>query len=90
MDRQSSAELGAESGCSITQIAKELGINTVTLYGWINKYYPKQQKSTVNQQSLEEELKMLRKENLRLKQEHDILKKAAAYFVNETSLSTRG
>jgi transposase len=30
-----------------------------------------------------EELKSLRKENARLKQERDILKKAAAYFATE-------
>lgn len=85
--KQSSAKLAVESDCSIPQIAKELGIKTVTLYGWVNKYYPKQQqsKSTDNKQTLEEELKMLRKENARLKQERDILKKAAAYFANEMS-----
>jgi transposase len=37
----------------------------------------------VNDEHLYEELKRLRKENARLKEERDILKKAAAYFAQQ-------
>ena len=36
-----------------------------------------------------EELRRLRKENLRLRQERDILKEAAAFFAREEQLSRR-
>lgn len=83
--KRSSAELAVTSEQPISQTGKELGINVTTLHGWVNKYYPnklsRQQKSNTN--DMAEELKRLKKENARLKQERDILKKAAAYFANE-------
>jgi transposase len=39
--KQSSAKLANESDQSTAQIAKELGINVVTLYSSVKKYYPK-------------------------------------------------
>jgi len=84
--KESSAKLAVESEQPLAQTARELGINKSTLYGWIDKYYPTRKASSTSvNQSPEEELKRLRKENNRLKQERDILKKAAAYFANETS-----
>ncbi len=80
----SSAKLAADSDQPISQTAKELGINETTLYGWVSKYCPKQQVKTESKDKLVEELKQLRRENARLKQERDILKKAAAYFASET------
>jgi transposase len=41
------------------------------------------QAKEVNAEHLYEELKRLRKENARLKEERDILKKAAAYFAQQ-------
>ena len=41
------------------------------------------QEKQVNDEHLYEELKRLRKENARLKEERDILKKAAAYFAQQ-------
>jgi len=38
----------------------------------------------MKQESKEEELKRLRRENARLKMEREILKKATAYFAKET------
>ena len=84
--KRSSAQLAAESDQSISQTAKDLGINVNTLHGWVNKYIPKSTNQSNNRDVTEllEELKQLRKENTRLKQERDILKKAAAYFASET------
>ena len=81
--KQSSARLAATSEQSIAQTARELGINVNTLHGWITKYYPKEESRKVSENDTEAEIKRLRKENLRLKEERDILKKAAAYFANE-------
>ena len=79
--KQSSAQLAVESDQSFAQTARELGVNVNTLHGWIKQY--RQSKAPVAQgPSPDEELKRLRKENSRLKQERDILKKAAAYFAS--------
>jgi len=85
--KESSAKLAAESEQSIAQTARDLGINENTLHGWIKKYVPKSAAGNIakpgHAPNVYEELKRLQKENARLKQERDILKKAAAYFANE-------
>ena len=83
--KESSAKLAVDSKESVAQIAKNLGVHGATLQGWIAKYYPKASpsvKSSSHNSSLEE-LKQLRKENARLREERDILKKAAAYFAGK-------
>jgi len=82
--KESSAKLAVEADQSIAQTARELGVNVNTLHGWISKYHPRDAASQAKEAGLQEELKHLRKENSRLKQERDILKKAAAYFASET------
>ena len=72
---------------SISSIAKDLGLNKGTLSLWVNEYKIKNNlkpSSEVKNETLEEENKRLRKELAILKQEKDILKKAAAYFAKET------
>ena len=73
-------KLAVESD-SQAQVARDLGVSKNTLYSWVRQYHqePKAVK-TVNNEHVFEELKRLRKENARLKEERDILKKAAAYF----------
>ena len=84
--RESSVKLAIESDQPIAQTARELGINPNTLHTWISKYSkPGASQSVVSRtdQHLYDELKQLKKENARLKEERDILKKAAAYFAQE-------
>ena len=78
----SSARLAATSEQPISKTADEIGVHVATLHGWVKKYEPNtiKQQSTSTADAMTEELKALRKENARLKQERDILKKAAAYF----------
>ena len=70
---------------SISGTAKELGIPEATLHGWVrNNTIPKKLATqSENVVDLHDELKKLRKENARLKEEREILKKAAAYFAKE-------
>ena len=84
--KESSAELARSSDKPISQTAKDLGINENTLHGWIRKFpgNSKAASTAASRNSLEEEVKQLRKENARLKQDREILKKAAAYFARET------
>lgn len=79
--KQSSAKLAVESDQPISQTARELGVHEVTLHGWVKRFGPS---VSGTQEDPASEIKRLRKELLRVKQERDILKKAAAYFANET------
>ena len=59
-------------------------VNENTLHTWIGKYHRTEcQEKKVHDEHLYEELKRLRKENARLKEEREILKKAAAYFAQQ-------
>ena len=87
--RESTVQLVLNSDEPIKNIAKDLDINYHTLYDWLKSHKRKEHekknpKSTKNKESLEEELKRLRRENLILREERDILKKATAYFAKET------
>lgn len=84
--KRSSAKLAVDLDQSISKTAIELGVCVTTLHGWIKKFYPNKIHSKHQQESSEtitEELKQLRKENMRLRKEHEILKKAAAYFAGQ-------
>src|SRR5262245_11550393 len=55
-----------------------------TFHTWIGKYHRvERQETQVQDEHLYEELKRLRKENARLKEEREIVKKAAAYFAQQ-------
>ena len=72
---------------SISSIARDLGLNKVTLALWVNDYKAKNNLLPINDlknETLEQENKRLKKELAILKQEKEILKKAAAYFAKET------
>ncbi len=85
--RESAVKLAIESDQPVSKTAEELGVNKNTLHTWISKYHrPQKQKAgLVEEEHLYDELKRLRKENKRLMEERDILKKAAAYFAKESS-----
>ena len=70
---------------SISGTAKELGIPVSTIHTWLRKISKVNQAKGSNEAiDLNEELHRLRKENARLREEKEILKKAAAYFARET------
>ena len=83
--RESSVKLALGSDQSVSETAKEIGVKASTLHTWIGKYSrPSADGSGRTEDHVYEELKRLKKENSRLKEERDILKKAAAYFAKET------
>jgi transposase len=83
--RESAVKLATESDKPVAQTARDLGINENTLHTWIGKYTRplETNKSVRTDDHLYEELKRLKKENARLLEERDLLKKAAAYFARE-------
>jgi transposase len=83
--KQQAVELAVKGDKSIAQTAKDLGVALSTLHGWIKKELKTDEKpSNSSSASLYDELKRLKKENARLRQEREILKKATAYFAKET------
>jgi transposase len=82
--KERAVKLAVESDQPVAQTARDLGVNGNTLHTWIGKYHRvERQTQQVNDEHLYEELTRLRKENARLKEERDILKKAAAYFAQQ-------
>ena len=82
--RQDSVALALKSK-SISQTAVDLGIPQATLHGWVSDATHNYGKQSNKEQGIDlhEELKRLRKENARLKEDREILKKAATYFAKE-------
>ncbi len=84
----SSAQLAVDSEQPVAQTARDLGINHNTLHGWIDKYSDSNQTNQKNMSNNKatcfEENKRLKKELAMVKQERDLLKKAAAYFAKES------
>jgi transposase len=85
--RQESVNLALKSP-SIATTAKELGIPVGTLHTWVEQLKGKTKSTAVTADkntnldvtALLEENRRLHKENVVLKEEKEILKKAAAYF----------
>jgi transposase len=75
-----------QSGRPATELARELGVPRNRLYKWAAQLdaagghaFP----GSGHPVAAEDEVVRLRRENARLKEERDILKKAAAYFAKE-------
>ena len=84
--RESAVKLVIESDQSRAATARDLGINVNTLHTWASKYG---EVIDTSQQTVDvhlyDEFKQLKKENQQLREERDILKKAAAYFASHQS-----
>ena len=82
--KERAVKLAVESEQSIAQTARDLSVNENTLHTWIGQsHHVERQEKEGQDEHLYEELKRLRKENARLKEEREILKKAAAYFAQQ-------
>ena len=82
--RAEAIRLVKASGEPIRQVAKDLGISDQTLRNWVNQAdvdAGKREGLTTEERA---ELRQLRKENRKLHEEREILKKAAAFFATET------
>lgn len=84
--KQNAVKLAVESDQSVSQTARDLGVNANTLYTWISKYHQPVSPASKGpgEKHPYEELKRLRREVALLKEERDILKKAAAYFAKNS------
>jgi len=84
--KREAVELYRRSGKSIKTIAGELGVATESLRAWSKQHAI----DVGEQQGLStperEELLELRRKLLRVEQERDLLKRAAAFFARETEI----
>jgi len=85
--KQEAVKLALQS-LSIDQVARDLGIPGATLHGWLGKLKQQPlvsstQPTAIDAAALLTENRRLLKELAQLKEEKEILKKAAAYFAKE-------
>src|SRR5690554_4125339 len=76
-----------QEGLSATSVAKDLGIHANTLLNWVNLKRAQNIDEGKGQGVIEDkdsELARLRRENRILREEREILKKAAALFAKES------
>jgi transposase len=79
------AVLLVRGGRSVKDVAESLGCSEQALYTWVKQHQLDHRERNDGLTSAErEELRRLRRENARLKQEREILKRAAVLFAAET------
>ena len=80
----------ARSGRSVEELAREFEPCAATIYGWLKQADRDGGRRADGVTSEErEELRRLRRENRQLRQERDILAKAAAWFAQSDAMSSR-
>jgi transposase len=85
--KDDAVSLVIDQGYSCAEVARRLGVSDNNVNRWVREFRQRneiQSADGLSREEMETELKRLRKENKRLEMERDILKKAAAFFANES------
>lgn len=85
--RRDALQLVESSGRPIADVARSLGISEGTLWNWVKASREASERAgdpNALSESERDELKRLRKENIELRTDTEILRRAAAYFARET------
>lgn len=82
--RDKAIQLALSSSKPFSETAEELGIKATTLYQWLHRYQADTDKPEGSNTDVYAELIQLKREVARLKEEREILKKAAVYFAQES------
>jgi transposase len=86
--KNGAVKLVIEQGYSTNEVGRRLGINQTNVSRWVREYRQENEPSVngdATRSELENEVKRLHKENQRLRMEREILKKATAFFANESN-----
>lgn len=87
--RKEAVKRSSQPGVTQAQVAKELGVSSQQIANWKRQFTRLSDKQFNSVDGVDyskkesEELRKLRRENKRLQEEMDFLKKAAAYFAND-------
>lgn len=81
--KEEAVRLALTSPQSIAQTARDLGVKDGSLYYWVSQAKEACSDIKIGEVDLNEELIRLRKENARLKEEREILKKFATFCARE-------
>ena len=85
--RKDALALVESSGRPIAEVARSLGISEGTLWNWVRVARDATERAAgpdALTESERDELRRLRKENIELRTDTEILRRAAAYFARET------
>lgn len=82
--RQGAIRLVRESHCPIVEVARELGVNVGTLGNWVNADQRRREngRGPISEDE-RAELVRLRKENVELRMQRDVLKRSVVGWVDE-------
>jgi transposase len=80
--KREAVRLSHESGRTIDEVAKDLGVGKSTLTAWRRRFRDEDLAAGPHD-DLEKEVARLRRENELLRQERDLLKKATALFAKD-------
>ena len=86
--KNDAVKLVIEQGYSTNEVGRRFGINQTNVSRWVREYREENEPSVnggAARSELESEVKRLRKGAERLRMEREILKKAAAFFANESN-----
>jgi transposase len=78
--RREAVRLASDPKRSLKQLGTELGVSVTTLRNWMRAAAAEKPTGPGRVLSLEEQVRRLAKENERLREEREILKKATAFF----------
>jgi transposase len=81
--KNDAVKLVIEQGYKASEVSRRLGVGQSNVSRWVREHRSRLENPT-HTPDMEAEVKRLRKENKRLQMERDILKKAAAFFANES------
>ena len=81
--RAEAVRLARESNRPNKDICAELGISSTCLRNWLSSAPDEKQSTRGRVLSLEEEVRQLKRDNERLREEREILKKATAFFARD-------
>src|SRR4051812_20110641 len=81
--RAEAVRLARSSGLPLPEIARELGVSPQSLRNWLGQAQVDAREREGLSSDEREELRRLRRDNARLREEREILKKAATFFARE-------